>query len=406
VVEEAPAPGMDEATREAICGAAVRAAKAVDYVGAGTVEFIADASEGLSAERIFFMEMNTRLQVEHPVTEAITGVDLVEWQLRVASGETLPLRQEELSINGHAMEARLYAEDPARGFLPSPGRVDHLALDHRIRVETGVEEGDSVSAFYDPLIAKLVVHAGDREEARQAMLQALDASYVAQVRTNQAFLYACFALEEFAAAELDTGLIERKGETLLPAEQPSQTAIDAAARRYRRDYLDWSGPFSPQGRLSAALFGFRLNAAPAEKITLYAGDKAVCGNTSGHRRAHGPCTTMTPEGQVLVTERGQTFLFNVRGPDGARSASAHDGGIIAPMPGRVIAVHVAEGDAVEAGQRLLVLEAMKMEHALTAPFAGRVAELAVSVGAQVQVEAVMARIEPSGGEQERPTLKG
>src|SRR5947209_2768716 len=168
VIEEAPAPGMDAETREAVCGAAVRAAQAVNYENAGTIEFIADASEGLRADRIWFMEMNTRLQVEHPVTEEITGHDLVEWQLRVASGEKLPKTQEELTITGHAIEARLYAEDPAKGFLPSVGRLEHFALDHRIRVETGVEAGDVVSPFYDPMIAKLVVRAGSRDEARQA----------------------------------------------------------------------------------------------------------------------------------------------------------------------------------------------------------------------------------------------
>src|SRR5205085_7732276 len=165
VIEEAPAPGMDAATREAVCGAAVRAAQAVNYVGAGTIEFIADASEGLKADRIWFMEMNTRLQVEHPVTEEITGQDLVEWQLRVASGEPLPKRQEELTITGHAIEARLYAEDPAKGFLPSVGELEHFDLGDTGRIETGVEEGDPISSFYDPMIAKLIGTGADREDA-------------------------------------------------------------------------------------------------------------------------------------------------------------------------------------------------------------------------------------------------
>ena len=165
MIEEAPAPGMDEATREAVCGAAVRAAQAVNYEGAGTIEFIADASEGLRADRIWFMEMNTRLQVEHPVTEEITGQDLVEWQLRVASGEPLPKRQDELAITGHAIEARLYAEDPAKGFLPSVGRLEHFDLGEDGRIETGVEEGDDISPFYDPMIAKLIATGDDRDEA-------------------------------------------------------------------------------------------------------------------------------------------------------------------------------------------------------------------------------------------------
>jgi len=399
VIEEAPAPGMDRETRAAICGAAVRAAEAVDYVGAGTIEFIADASEGLRADRIFFMEMNTRLQVEHPVTEEITGVDLVEWQLRVASGEELPLRQEQLSINGHAIEARLYAEDPSKGFLPSPGPVDHLSLDHRIRVETGVEEGDVVSSFYDPMIAKLVVHGDDREDARKTMLRALDASFVAPLKTNQGFLYECLALAEFAEAHLDTGLIERKGDALLPAQELAQATVDAAARRYRRNHLEWTGASFAEGQLRAGLFGFRLNAAPAEKVVLYSAGESVVGDSrapgASPGMSQGLRSTMTPDGDILVIERGTTRMFSVRGPDGTGAASAHDGDILAPMPGKVIAVDVAQGQAVEAGQRLLVLEAMKMEHALAAPFAGIVAELAVSEGAQVQVEALLARIEPA-----------
>src|ERR671919_312397 len=188
VIEEAPAPGMDEATREAVCSAAVRAAKAVNYEGAGTIEFIADASEGLKADRIWFMEMNTRLQVEHPVTEEITGEDLVEWQLRVASGEKLPKKQDELSISGHAIEARLYAEDPAKGFLPSVGRLEHFDLGEEGRIETGVEEGDAISPFYDPMIAKLIGAGEDRVEAIGELASILDNVEVWPVRTHAAFL--------------------------------------------------------------------------------------------------------------------------------------------------------------------------------------------------------------------------
>ncbi|VVT09491.1 acetyl/propionyl/methylcrotonyl-CoA carboxylase subunit alpha [Erythrobacter sp. EC-HK427] len=393
VIEEAPAPGMDAATREAICAAAVRAAKAVDYEGAGTIEFIADASEGLRADRIFFMEMNTRLQVEHPVTEEITGVDLVEWQLRVASGEPVPLRQEELSINGWAIEARLYAEDPAKGFLPSPGRIDALFLDNRARIETGVEDGDEVNAFYDPMIAKIVVHGEDREAARQALLSALNNSYVAPLQTNQGFLFECAALDEFAHEELDTGLIEREGDALMPDTEPPQTVIDAAARRYRRDYLDWSQPsFTPEGALRSELFGFRLNADGRQTVVLHTSKGAKSGDSSRHDEDFGIPTTMTSDGVIFVTERGQTYVFSVRGDNSEGATAAHDGDILAPMPGKVIAVDVSEGQAVTAGQRLLVLEAMKMEHALTAPFDGVVAELSASEGAQVQVEALLARV--------------
>src|SRR3954471_983621 len=189
VIEEAPAPGMDEATREAVCGAAVRAAQAVDYEGAGTIEFIADASEGLKADRIWFMEMNTRLQVEHPVTEEITGQDLVEWQLRVASGEPLPMAQDELAIGGWAMEARLYAEDPSKGFLPSVGKLDLAAFpDDVVRVETGVEQGDAISPYYDPMIAKLVATGEDRTDAMMNLAAALYGLRVWPVKTNAAFL--------------------------------------------------------------------------------------------------------------------------------------------------------------------------------------------------------------------------
>src|SRR6478735_10443143 len=197
VIEEAPAPGMDEATREAVTSAAVRAAKAVNYEGAGTIEFIADASEGLKGDRIWFMEMNTRLQVEHPVTEEITGQDLVEWQLRVASGETLPLAQHELAIDGWAIEARLYAEDPAKGFLPSVGKLEHFDLGDGGRIETGVEEGDAISPFYDPMIAKLVARGDTREEAIGELASILDEAEIWPVKTNAGFLFNALLDEDF-----------------------------------------------------------------------------------------------------------------------------------------------------------------------------------------------------------------
>ncbi|UIJ44109.1 ATP-grasp domain-containing protein [Sphingomonas cannabina] len=393
VIEEAPAPGMDEATREAICAAAVRAAKAVDYVGAGTIEFIADASDGLRADRIWFMEMNTRLQVEHPVTEEITGVDLVEWQLRVASGEPLPKAQDELAINGWAIEARLYAEDPAKGFLPSPGRIDHLALDHRIRVETGVEEADAVSPFYDPMIAKLVAHADTRDVARTKLMHALDQSYVAPLRTNAGFLFECLDCSEFALGQVDTGLIERAGEALLPAAELSQAVLDAAARRYRRDWLDWAGLDLNEQHRRAGLFGFRLNAAAKDTIDLHGrGGKGV-GSTMGFDKPFGIASTMTSEGEILVTDRGVTYTFDQRPTTGGAAGAIGDGAILAPMPGRITAVEVAAGERVATGQKLVTLEAMKMEHGLTAPFDGIVAELDVEPGAQVSEGRMLVRVE-------------
>ncbi|MDV3257060.1 MAG: ATP-grasp domain-containing protein, partial [Sphingomonas sp.] len=219
VIEEAPAPGMDEETRTAVCEAAVRAARAVNYEGAGTIEFIADASQGLRADRIWFMEMNTRLQVEHPVTEEVTGEDLVEWQLRVASGESLPRTQEELSITGHAIEARLYAEDPNRGFLPSVGRLEHFDLGSEGRIETGVEEGDQISPFYDPMIAKLIAWGSDRAEAIEELASMVGEAEVWPVRTNAAFLYNALLDENFGEGRIDTGFIERNLDELVPGDE-------------------------------------------------------------------------------------------------------------------------------------------------------------------------------------------
>jgi 3-methylcrotonyl-CoA carboxylase alpha subunit len=383
VIEEAPAPGMDPKTRAAICAAAVRAAKAVDYQGAGTIEFIADASEGLRTSQIFFMEMNTRLQVEHPVTEAITGVDLVEWQLRIASGEPLPLKQEELRINGHAIEARLYAEDPAKGFLPSTGRLAIFAIgDGDARIETGVAEGDEISPHYDPMIAKIITHAETRAEAIGRMEQCLAQQLVFPVKTNAPFLLRAVSSEAFKQARLDTGLIARHPHWAEPVT-PSQAACDQAARAF------WQRAAS---ELPVKLPGFRLNAASQSTVAMMLGEAVVLGDaarpSAGLRQAE--------DGEwVWLNEAGETFAFRRFAARGSGQASAADGVILAPMPGKVIAVDVAEGQTVSAGQRLLVLEAMKMEHALAAPFAGRVEALAVRAGAQVQVEAVLCRVVPA-----------
>ncbi|MEP2735738.1 MAG: acetyl/propionyl/methylcrotonyl-CoA carboxylase subunit alpha [Erythrobacter sp.] len=390
VIEEAPAPGMDEATRTEICAAAVRAAKAVDYEGAGTIEFIADASEGLRADRIFFMEMNTRLQVEHPVTEEITGVDLVEWQLRVASGEPIPLKQDELSINGHAIEARLYAEDPAKGFLPSTGRLDSFMLDDRwARIDTGVEEDGTVSPHYDPMIAKVIVHEEDRSHSIASLKRTLETSAVSPVRTNKGFLFECLDNANFASAELDTGLIERAGEALISNEYPSGDAVDTAAWRFRFDYDDFGG-FDRS--FAEGLFGFRLNNEQESSVRLWCNSEMYIGRFKKKRSF---ASTYPGSGEeIIVTERGQDYLFRTMPPSATGTASAADGAILAPMPGKVIAVDVTDGQQVKSGDRLMVLEAMKMEHALTAPFDGTVTELAASEGGQVQVEAVLCVVEP------------
>jgi 3-methylcrotonyl-CoA carboxylase alpha subunit len=373
VIEEAPAPGMDAATREALCRAAVRAAKAVDYVGAGTIEFIADGSEGLRADHIWFMEMNTRLQVEHPVTEEITGVDLVEWQLRVASGEPLPRRQDELAINGWAMEARLYAEDPAKGFLPSIGRLDLFELGDTAggRIDTGVYQGGEVTPFYDPMIAKLIAHGDTRDEARERLSEMLDDSAVWPVKANAAFLIKALAHPDFAAGKVDTGLIGRDGEALAAEPVPSAEALTEAASAMVPDALS---------------FGFRLN-APPRRAAPFLIDGETVEVTLADEGVDEPATSM------LLAEGGMVWELTPWRRDGSHGGHGGDGAILSPMPGKIIAVEVKAGDIVTKGQKLLTLEAMKMEHTLIAPFDGVVAELNASAGAQVQVEALLARIE-------------
>jgi len=373
VIEEAPAPGMDAATREAVCAAAVRAAKAVGYQGAGTIEFIADGSEGLRADRIWFMEMNTRLQVEHPVTEAITGQDLVEWQLRVASGEPLPKAQGDLTIDGWAMEARLYAEDPAKGFLPSIGRIDVLRFGSAEggRIDTGVADKATISPFYDPMIAKVIAHGATREQARVRLGVMLEDTAVWPVRTNAAFLVNALAHPDFVAGQMDTGLIGRDGDRLAQPPIPSDAVLaDAAANLVARSLAP----------------GFRLNAQPCRSGRFLLDNDAV-------EIALTVDGVADPQDFTLVAEKGQVWLFQPWRMDSAHGAAVGDGAILAPMPGRVIAVDIRQGQDVSKGQKLLTLEAMKMEHTLTAPFDGVVTQLEVAAGAQVQVETLLARIE-------------
>jgi 3-methylcrotonyl-CoA carboxylase alpha subunit len=388
VIEEAPAPGMDEATRAELCAAAVRAARAVDYVGAGTIEFIADGSAGLSADRIWFMEMNTRLQVEHPVTEEITGVDLVEWQLRVASGEPLPKTQDELEIDGWAMEARLYAEDPATGFLPSTGPLDVLSIgwSEGSRIDTGVEEGGAVTPFYDPMIAKVIARGATRDEAMARLEESLAGTMVWPVKTNAAFLVSALRHPEFAAGAVDTGLIARDGEAMAEPPAPSDHDLTQAARWIGRETTG----FSP---LAEGLFGFRLNREPSSELVLNVnGRPTPFAYASGGPFHSGFRETGDPLAELMCRD-GATYLISPWRSEGSHGGAAGDGSILSPMPGRVIAVEVAAGDAVVKGQKLLTLEAMKMEHTLTAPFDGTVAELNAAPGAQVQVEALLARIE-------------
>jgi len=377
VIEEAPAPGMDAATRAAVCKAAVEAARAVDYVGAGTIEFIADGSDGLRADRIWFMEMNTRLQVEHPVTEAITGQDLVEWQIRVASGEPLPKRQDELAIDGWAMEARLYAENPTTGFLPSTGPLERLVLPGDIRVDSGVEQGGEVTPFYDPMIAKLIVHAGDRTAAAAKLAEACRGVQVWPVKTNAAFLARAAASTDFAGGRVDTGFIERNLAELVPGAEADDSAFAMAAAALLP---------RPKGSPWDDLVGFRANGPD---------DRRIAASIGGHIRVVEPKTggdvAELDEGRVLFTA-GEAWLFSAPALDAMGGDALSDGALVAPMPGRIIAVDVAEGATVAKGQRLVLMEAMKMEQALVAPFDGVVAELRVATGDQVSEGALLASI--------------
>jgi len=387
VIEEAPAPGLPDDARAFICEAAIRAAKAVDYVGAGTIEFIADASQGLRADRIWFMEMNTRLQVEHPVTECVTGVDLVEWQLRVASGEPLPLTQDEIRLNGHAVEARLYAENPAAGFLPSIGRLDHFVLPEGVRIDAGVEEGGEISTHYDPMIAKLIAHGATREAAFRRLAKACGGVEVYPVQTNAGFLKRLLDDPDVRAGDIDTGLIEARRENLVTPPVPSQAALSAAVRSFR--------PRS-EGSPWTDCEGFRLNAPPhwAMQLALNGSPVEVSLSAPFSSDPEPGLYRSTDDDAVVVFENGFAQVFRPAELTGAGAGAAGDGDILAPMPGRIVQVHTTLGATVRRGEPLVTLEAMKMEHVLTAPFDGVVSQLFVSVGGQTTEGAPVAKISP------------
>jgi 3-methylcrotonyl-CoA carboxylase alpha subunit len=409
VVEECPAPGLPDATRAAMAQAATGAALAAGYVGAGTVEFIADASRGLGPGDFFFLEMNTRLQVEHPVTEAVTGLDLVEWQFRVAAGERLPLRQDEIRCQGSAIEARVYAEDPEHNFLPSPGRILSMSLRGEegfkgIRVDTGFAAGDSVSPFYDAMIAKLIVHAPTRAAALAALGKELDDAAVIGPKTNLAFLRALMRRPEVADGAFDTGFIDAHLVDLgATPHAPDLEAALAAARRLlaRREASRPSplAPFDPWGVAdSFELMGprrFSLDVTidgKAEHLQLAAAGAPTFA-------ANRPEITLfeTADGVYAFSGGRQAFVALTDPLEhAAGGVEEGDGGIRAPMHGRIAALHVGEGETVEAGQRLAVVEAMKMEHVLTAPFAGVVADLVGSVGDQVEMGERIMRVEAEG----------
>ncbi|MBY6202371.1 acetyl/propionyl/methylcrotonyl-CoA carboxylase subunit alpha [Maritalea mobilis] len=403
VIEEAPAPGMTEEMRAEMGAAAVRAAEAIGYSGAGTVEFIVDASAGLRPDRFYFMEMNTRLQVEHPVTEAITGVDLVEWQLRVAAGEALPARQEDLSITGHAFEARLYAEDVPKGFLPATGRLAHLRFPDGVRADTGVRAGDEISPWYDPMIAKLIVHGPTRAVALRQLDRALAETEVAGSVTNLTFLRRLATHERFAAGDVDTGLIDRDVADL---SEEVAAGSDAVALALAGAALGAGVPDAAPG--FALWVPLERAVCVAEGDTLHAGRVAVLGAGRARLIREGGETEVTCEGgrwsldgqpvpaRVVHHDAGLSIFwgeaahFTIPDPlDVAAGPGAAAGRIEAPMPGLVKAVLVAPGQAVSAGDRLAVLEAMKMEHALTAGRDGVVAEVLVTEGAQVEAGAAL-----------------
>jgi acetyl/propionyl-CoA carboxylase alpha subunit len=383
VIEEAPAPGLADADRAALCAAAVRAAKAVDYVGAGTIEFIADASHGLRADRIWFMEMNTRLQVEHPVTEAITGLDLVEWQLRVASGEPLPLTQDQIEMRGHAIEARLYAEDPAKGFLPSTGPLtDFFIPSLGVRIDSGVEKGGEIGPFYDPMIAKLIVWEEDRAEAASQLAVVCGGVEVWPVKTNAGFLARLLSEPDFIDAHIDTGFIEARLAALAPKPPPSDFLVTEAATALAPagDGTPWSAD---------ALGGFRLSRAAAPSL-VQCDDKMMEAVVDPSIE---PAWTVR-DGQVVLFEEGEAYAFSRPKAAGEAPGEGGDGKILAPMPGRITSVAVKAGDAAAKGQTLATLEAMKMEHALIAPFVATVAEVRCVVGDQVTEGSMLVRLEP------------
>jgi 3-methylcrotonyl-CoA carboxylase alpha subunit len=411
VIEESPAPGMTRELRAVMGEAAAEAARAVGYVGAGTVEFIADGSQGLRADAFWFMEMNTRLQVEHPVTEAVTGLDLVEWQFRIAHGEALPLRQEEVALNGHAVEARLYAEDPEHGFLPSTGTLHAFGIAGDVRIDTGVEQGSAVTPYYDAMIAKLIAHAPTRDGALDKLADALDRTVVAGPKTNAAFLAALARADGFRAGKFDTGFIDRNLEALgaVPREPDAAAAATGVLWLLEEKLetiaaskgLDESRPVSPWD----AIDGFQFSGARIVEYPIVVDDRNMAAKVlfgpddihvevGGERHAGDAHVVPLDAGAVYIVRHGrQTVVRFSDAQDVSHDAAAGGGEIRAPMHGKVLAVLVDKDDMVRKGQRLAIIEAMKMEHALLAPFDGRVTAVSAVVGHQIAEKAAVMVIE-------------
>ncbi|MEU5215846.1 biotin carboxylase N-terminal domain-containing protein [Streptomyces sp. NPDC020807] len=403
IIEEAPSVLLTPEIRAAMGAAAVEAARSCGYVGAGTVEFIVPGGDPSS---YYFMEMNTRLQVEHPVTELITGVDLVEWQLRVAAGEPLPFAQDDITLTGWAIEARICAEDPSRGFLPSGGTV--LALDepsgNGVRTDSGLSEGTEVSSLYDPMLSKVIVHAADRPTALRKLRAALADTVTLGVPTNAGFLRRLLAHEDVVAGALDTGLVERDADALIPSGVPEE--VYAAAAAVRRAGLapaprdGWTDPFDVPS-------GWRVGGVPKPLAFPFriAGHEPVTVEAPADGRVTDTRVTVTVDGVSQHFRRagawlgrdGDSWHVQDHDPVAAALTGARHGGadtLAAPMPGTVTVVKVAVGDEVEAGQSLLVVEAMKMEHVISAPHAGTVTELDVTPGATVAMDQVLAVVTP------------
>lgn len=430
VIEEAPAPGMNEELRGQMTSAAIAAAKAIDYVGAGTIEFLLDEDGSF-----YFMEMNTRLQVEHPVTELISNQDLVAWQLRIACGEPLPCSQDQLSIDGHAIEVRLYAEDPLRDFLPATGRLQHLRLPPagpNLRIDSGVQQGDQIGIHYDPMLAKLIVHAADRAQALQWLRRALDGTEVVGLSCNRDFLRRVCDNAEFAAGKIDTGFIERHREELLSEpqaisdEQLALLALQVLLQRNQEaqtQAAQSTEPASPWNDTS----GWRLNSDNHHSLLLRNGDREypvvlhyraqgfLLELPGGQLEAHGE---LSADGSLLATINGhrcrarvirqgleltlivsgETRTLQLDDPlYGLLDQQAAEGSLSAPMPGKIIAIHIDTGAKVSAGDPLLTLEAMKMEHTINAPTTGEVSEIYFQVGEMVEDGAQLIAIASEGG---------
>lgn len=418
VIEEAPAPGMTEAVRYAMTDAAITAARAIDYSGAGTVEFIVDGSGPLRTDGFWFMEMNTRLQVEHPVTEAITGLDLVEWQLRVASNESLPCKQEELSIDGHAVEARLYAEDVAGGFLPATGRLQQLSFAPQVRVDSGVRSGDTIAPFYDPMIAKLITHASTRKQALHDMHRSLVNTHVAGTVTNLDFLAALVGHAGFVRGDVDTGLIERDLDTLTASTSPGEVAqLIAAITVLNIDPLQAMSGWRLFGSASHLVsftcaqqeYQRRLVLTREGSVQLQEAhdghvlcsiqvvdytDDAVTYLYDGHRlraRVVRWQESVAEKVSVLVDDKSWVFESTNALLDNSGASQGNDA-LVAPMSGTVLVIDVQAGQSVVEGDRLLVMEAMKMETSLVAPRDGLVESVSCAEGDSVEGGSVLVQM--------------